>query len=343
MCLVWGEARCFLYNDAYSVFLGERHPRAFGAAFEHVWADIWDDIEPLYRRAMAGETITMKDMPLSIIRDGQPQQTWWSFSYSPVRDESASVQGMLNVASETTAQVLADRRAAAEHERLGQMLREMPGFVARLSGPDHRFDYVNDAFRMISGERQVLGRNAAEAFPELVEQGFLDLLNQVYASGTAFTAAEMPVSILRVDGDRYIDLLYQPVRDDAGQVNGIFVGGYDVTDHVRTRQRLQASEARYRTLFQAIDAGFCIVEVELNGPDGRIDYRVVEANPAFFTHTGFPEAIMNRWLREAAPGLEEHWFEIYGQVARTRQPLHFEERSDLLGRDLPLSFSSKRS
>jgi PAS domain S-box-containing protein len=100
----------------------------------------------------------------------------------------------------------------------------------------------------------------------------------------------------------------------------------------RSEQAERASEARYRMLFEAIDAGFCLVEVRFDAPDGRIDYRVVEANPAFYRQTGFPEAILGQWLRAAAPELEEHWYEVYGRVARTGAPERFEQGSDHLGR-----------
>src|SRR3712207_3698405 len=61
-------------------------------------------------------------------------------------------------------------------------------------------------------------------------------------------------------------------------------------------------------------------------------FRSLEANPAFYRQTGFPEAILGRWLRAAAPDLEEHWFEIYGRVARTGEPERFEQGSGMLGR-----------
>lgn len=100
----------------------------------------------------------------------------------------------------------------------------------------------------------------------------------------------------------------------------------------RSDEKRRASEARYRTLFDAIDEGFCVVEVKLDAPQGLIDYRVVEANPAFYRHTGFPEAILGSWLREAAPELEEHWYEIYGRIALTGEPERFEQQSNALGR-----------
>ena len=103
-------------------------------------------------------------------------------------------------------------------------------------------------------------------------------------------------------------------------------------ERVAAVAELRDSEARYRTLFESIESGFCVVEVNLDSPGGMIDYRVVEANPAFFRHTGFPEDIANRWLRAAAPGLEEEWFETYGRVARTGKAERFEQGSDHLGR-----------
>jgi PAS domain S-box-containing protein len=103
-------------------------------------------------------------------------------------------------------------------------------------------------------------------------------------------------------------------------------------ERVAAIAELRVSEARYRTLFESIESGFCVVEVDLATRGNRIDYRVVEANPAFYRQTGFSETITNRWLREAEPALEEHWYETYARVARTGVPERFEQDSELLGR-----------
>ncbi|WP_156362779.1 PAS domain-containing protein [Rubellimicrobium mesophilum] len=103
-------------------------------------------------------------------------------------------------------------------------------------------------------------------------------------------------------------------------------------ERARAEAALRESEARSRSLFEAVDAGVCVVEVDLEAGEGRADYRVVEANPAFYGQTGFPASILGLWLREAAPALEEHWYEIYGRVARSGEPARFEQGSDLLGR-----------
>lgn len=108
------------------------------------------------------------------------------------------------------------------------------------------------------------------------------------------------------------------------------------TSRLQTQLELNSRDGLYRSMFMGVDAGFCVVEVNLQSPvaDGatRIDYRVVDANPAFYRETGFPEAIFGQWLRTAAPKLEEYWFEVYGGVVRTQEPARFEQGSDLLGR-----------
>lgn len=127
--------------------------------------------------------------------------------------------------------------AKGDDEQTSQhyLLQQMPGFVGVLTGPDHVYEYVNDAYVAISGARQFVGRTVRDVFPELAGQGFYELLDQVYSTGVPFSALAMPIRLTGEDDDRYIDLLYQPIRNDQGEVTGIFVGGYDITSRVRER------------------------------------------------------------------------------------------------------------
>ncbi len=140
-------------------------------------------------------------------------------------------------------------------------------------------------------------------------------------------------TIGREDGVvRWVAAKGRGLFDEAGRCVRVIGTAIDVTAKKAAQTALDESQARYQTLFESIESGFCVVEVDLQAQDGRIDYRVVEANPAFYRQTGFPEHILGRWLREAAPGLEEKWFDTYGRVARTGVPERFEQPSDLLGR-----------
>uniref|UniRef100_UPI0035A2413C hybrid sensor histidine kinase/response regulator n=1 Tax=Methylobacterium haplocladii TaxID=1176176 RepID=UPI0035A2413C len=96
----------------------------------------------------------------------------------------------------------------------------------------------------------------------------------------------------------------------------------DVTEQKTTQARLRDSEDRYGTLFRSIEAGFTIIELQFEG-ERAVDYRFVEANPAFEAQTGLV-GVVGRWVSELVPGLEQHWFDTYGRVATTGESIRFE-------------------
>ncbi|WP_457107887.1 PAS domain-containing protein [Methylobacterium sp. P5_C11] len=94
---------------------------------------------------------------------------------------------------------------------------------------------------------------------------------------------------------------------------------------------LRLNEERYRSLFAFIDAGFCLIEMKFADGDRPVDYRFLEVNPAFERQTGLTDAV-GRWMRDLAPGHEQRWFDLFGQVALTGEPVRFEQAAEALGR-----------
>lgn len=125
MFIAWGEDLAFLYNDGYAPTFGAKHPWALGRPFREVWSEIWEDIEPLVTRALAGETTYDENFRLVMQRNGYPEDAWFTFSYSPLRDESGQIAGMFCAGIETTARVLEERRREALL-RLDDRLRDVP-------------------------------------------------------------------------------------------------------------------------------------------------------------------------------------------------------------------------
>jgi hypothetical protein len=286
--LLWGLDGIMLYNDAYSVFAGGRHPELLGKKVREGWPEVADFNDNVMSVVLAGGTLAYRDQELTLYRSGRPEQVWMNLDYSPVIDESGRPGGVIAIVVETTDRVQADRRAAAEQARQRQLFSQMPGFVGVLTGPQHVYEYVNDAYVAIAGRSDFVGRTVREALPELEGQGFYELLDQVYASGERVVARGMEVRLQGSDEVQNIDFVFEPIRDDEGQVSGIFIGGYEVTEVHRAAAAISASEARLREMNAELERKV-IERTQARGRTWQVSPDLMGAlNPAGYFETSNP-------------------------------------------------------
>lgn len=145
-----------------------------------------------------------------------------------------------------------NRKLEIERRKLNDLFMQAPGFVAVLGGPDHVFELANSAYGQLIGHREVLGKPVREALPEVVDQGFVDLLDHVYTTGETYEGRESLLQLQRRKGgdleDVYLNFIYQPIRGEEGRVVGLFVQGHEVTETVKAdqRQRLMIDELNHR-------------------------------------------------------------------------------------------------
>jgi signal transduction histidine kinase/CheY-like chemotaxis protein len=445
MFLWWGPGLIQFYNDGYRASLGpERHPSALGQPGPACWAEVWDTVGPQIRFVLeTGDSTWHEDHLVPITRGGRLQDVFWSYSYSPVRDDEGEIRGVLATVQETTRRVLAERRlrllaelaeaeaaarsqeeacalAAAvlgrhtpdvpfarlhlreapargfrlvaqtgampeslarahiihpgkrsgprrleallrdlgpllvtafedpaeramvlpvpadlvdgtvdgllvvgvspaialdqahrdflstlatqvaqsigtarahdrarrraealsqELSRLDTLFKKSPAFLAVLRGPELRFELVNPAYSRLIGQRDVLGKPAREAMPEVEGQGFFELLEVVYRTGEPFVGNELRMHLQSASGApleaHYFSFAYQAMRDAQGVIWGVLATGYDVTEQVRSRQaaeRLAAEREIERrqlhTLLEQAPVGIVVREA----PSGRLLY-----------------------------------------------------------------------
>ena len=137
---------------------------------------------------------------------------------------------------------------------------------------------------------------------------------------------------VRRDGRRiHVESSVSRMIDRDGHAGGLLAVIRDITGRRLAESALRASEERYRTLFNSIDEGFCVVEVIFDQQGNAYDYRYLETNPSFLTQTGL-QNVIGRTSRELMPGQEDEWYGIYGGVARTGEPLRFERYAAAIGR-----------
>jgi len=203
--------------------------------------------------------------------DGTMDTRYWSATHTPVTDGDGKLQYILQHTVDVTElhklRQLRDemglvRRAEAiqarnrdlerESERMLEFFNQAPGFVAVLGGPDHVFQMANTAYLHLVGRTDIVGLPVHEALPEVVDQGFIGVLDEVYASGEVYFGRRQPVvlegSNSPAESRRVLNFVFQPIFDTERNVTGIIVQGNDVTEEVEyaDRQVLLIQELNHR-------------------------------------------------------------------------------------------------
>lgn len=140
-------------------------------------------------------------------------------------------------------------------ESLSMLFEQSPSFMAILEGPDHRFVQANSSYQRLVGHRPILGRSVADALPEALAQGYVALLDKVFETGQVYSAFGAKYTTQATQGgpvvERFLDFVYQPLRQPDGRVTGILVEGHDVTERALA-QALRAAMLRLSDEFQAL-------------------------------------------------------------------------------------------
>jgi len=224
--------------------------------------------------------------------------------------------------------------------RTRALFQQAPGFICVLNGPNHVFEFVNDAYSRLVGNRDYLGKTVREAVPEAEGQGYFELLDQCYRTGEPFRGLETPLRLQRTANGpmetMLIDFVYQPITDARGKVTGILVEGYDVTDRVSAQSALRESESRYRTLFNSIDEGFCIIESIPATGGNPADYRYIAANPALKAQSGVTVNVGHDTVRGLLSTEAQSWIDVFDEILRTGEPVRGERGLVTQGRVLDL-------
>lgn len=263
-------------NDAYlKVTMRERgeilHRNMF-EAFPSEGESYHQLKESFDRVIETGETEEIAHIRYDIANpDGSFDTHYWSATHTPLSDADGNVayilQHTVNITEleelrrlRETAGVVerarnAEKRyrnAADELVRVTNLIEQAPGFVAVLSGEDHRFLLANAAYRTLVGDRELIGLTVSEALPEVEEQGFVGTLDRVRQTGKAYFGTRERVALIDPEtgseNEFHLEFIFQPIAETNGEVTGVFIQGYDVTEEVEAeeRQTLLINELNHR-------------------------------------------------------------------------------------------------
>ena len=262
MFVAWGTRLGFLYNDPYAEILGAKHPAALGRPFHDIWAEIWPDISPLIAAAMDGRATYREDLPLLMNRKGFEEQTWFTFSYSPVRDESGSVAGMFCAVSETTGKVMAERALRESEGRLRALVEASSYAVYRMN-PDWSQMLALDGQAFIADTTAPSDAWLGNLHPDDQPRVMAAIRHSIETKSTF----ELEHRVRRADGTVGWTLSRAvPLLDAAGNITEWFGAASDVTPRKKAEEALRVSEEELREADRRKDEFLAMLAHELRNP-----------------------------------------------------------------------------
>ena len=262
MFLFWGQELVCFYNDAYRPSLGNdgKHPHILGGRAEDYWQEIMHIIRPLIDKVLTtGEATWSEDQLIPIYRNGKMEDVYWTFSYSPVKDESGKPRGVFVTCTETTGKVTALKTLEESTNRFLNNIKQAPVAMCVLRGKDFVVEIANNMMLELWGKTSddVMNKPLFVGLPEVKGQGFDELLIGVFTTGVKYEGTERSVGLPRNGKieEKFVNFIYDAYRESDGTISGILVIASDVTEQVLTRRKIEESEARLNIVLDASELG----------------------------------------------------------------------------------------
>ncbi len=292
IALAWGPELTCIYNDTYRPLLGTK-PEALGRPFLEVWAEVRDSVAPMIQRALAGEASYFENRPFSLMRHDEPEEAYFTFCISPVRDDTSAAAGVLITCAETTKQVAANRAREARLAQLAAVVEQSRDFIA-VCDPEGTPIYVNEAGLRLMGLPSLDAACAVHFTKYFAERDRFVVRDEALPACERNGYWERELSFRRFDDGREFPVLYNvfPVRTTEGRTIAYATVTRDLTEKKRTEDALRETRLELTRLARVSAMGEITASIshEINQPLAAI---ATNGNAGL------------RWLARAEPQLDE--------------------------------------
>ncbi|MEO7307366.1 MAG: PAS domain S-box protein [Ferruginibacter sp.] len=239
----WGKAAKEVMNKPIFEGLPEAKDQGFEAILHGVYT--------------TGKAFSADGVPINLPRNGVIEMVYVNFVYEPYREADGTVSGILAVAIDVTAQVTAHKKIEESEQRLStermvlyNSFMNAPAGIAILKGDTHIYEFANTEYEKLVDRKITPGKTVQELFPELEQQGLIDILNNVFSTGEPFNANEFPVELINKRTGkmdlRYYTSVIQPMKDEKGNTERLLSHGMEVTQQVESRKLIEEVNHKLR-------------------------------------------------------------------------------------------------
>jgi PAS domain S-box-containing protein len=286
----WGKD-----NSVIGKPLREALPELVGQPFLDILDRIWE----------TGIAYSAKNAEVKLEVNGYLGTFYFNFTYKPIFDSKGDFYGIINMSTDVTAQVLAQKALEESESKLKAVIASAPAAIGLFVGRDLVVELPNQAFIDIVGKGpNIVGLPLRDVMPELESQPFLQILDQVYTTGNTYKSFGTQVDIVQhgVMTHNFYDITYSPVLDADGNVYAVLDIAIDVTERVRVERQVEESQMQLLALFEQSPVGIAIIHKD--------ELKFTMANPFYGKLVGRqPQQIVGKPLLEALPEINGQGFD----------------------------------
>ncbi len=199
-----------------------------------------------------GETFEANEMPITLEKNGVPELRYFTFVYQALKTLDGVIEGISIIANEVTPQAIINKKIKASEEQFRLLVQQAPVAICVLMGKDYVIETINEPMVQMWNRSMadVLNKPAFEVLKELKDQGFKQLLDDVYNTGIPFVAEELPINLQRNGRleNVFVKFVYEPLRGVDGVINGVMALAIEITEQVVARKKIEGSEQHFRKL-----------------------------------------------------------------------------------------------
>lgn len=270
----WGRTLEEVINKPLFVALPEAAGQGYEALLKHVYTK--------------GERFVAKELSIDLMRKGKLEKTYIDFVYEPYYNLEGDITGVIVLANEITDLVLSIKKIRESEDNYRNIILKAPVAMCIFRGEQHLVEIANERmFKLWGKYDEIIGKPIFDFLPEVMGQGFEDIINNVYKTGIIYKAFGVPVNLQRnknLKKTLYLNFVYEAFKDASGNINGIIAVVIDVTEEIESKNKIQEAEERTRMAIESAELGFY---------ENHIDTGVLITDIAFIKMLGFDHPISN--------------------------------------------------